>query len=89
MSSRSPVCPELTMRECEILSHVAHGLMNKEIARKTGLTLTGVESHMWKIMHKLGLDCRVQLAIYSLKSGLVRLEDIDIEGAREQRRMIA
>ena len=74
------------MRECEIISHVAHGLMNKEIARKTGLALTGVESHMWKIMHKLGLDCRVQLAVYALKSGLVAIEDIDLEEVQQRRR---
>lgn len=57
MSSRSPICPELTMRECE----VAH---------------SGAIAHIRNIIFKLDLNNRVQLTLYVLKSGLVRLEDI-------------
>jgi len=87
-SKRSPVCPELSMLECEVLTYVAHGLSNKEIARSMHSTICAIDAHIMRMRSKLGLECRVQMAVYALKSGLVRLDDVDLESIQRRRRMV-
>lgn len=72
--------PVLTPRQKQIVILVAHGLSNEQIARKMKprLALKTIEVHMHHIFRRLGIESRVQLAIYALKAGLLRLEDIDL-----------
>ncbi|MOA48195.1 Transcriptional regulatory protein DegU [compost metagenome] len=61
----------LTTREQEILSNVADGLTNKEIAEKLNISEHTVKNHLKNILHKLQLQNRVQLTRYALEQGLL------------------
>ena len=56
-------CEPLTPREIEIVRLVALGLGNKEIARRLGVSVTTVRTHLSKIYGKLGTASRVELAL--------------------------
>ncbi|MDN4015678.1 response regulator [Zwartia panacis] len=60
---------KLTPREGDILSQLASGLSNKEIARELNLAESTVKIHIQSILKKLGLSNRVQAAIYAVERG--------------------
>lgn len=60
----------LTPRECEVLSRVAAGDTNKEIARRFVIAENTVKNHRKNLLEKLQLDNRVQLAAYAVRHGL-------------------
>ncbi len=60
---------KLTLREGDILSQLASGLSNKEIARELNLAESTVKIHIQSILKKLGLSNRVQAAIYAVERG--------------------
>lgn len=53
---------ELSEREREVAELAASGLTNKEIATELFLSMRTVESHMSKVLHKLGAPSRRELA---------------------------
>ena len=61
----------LTPREVEVLSLVAEGETDKEIAQILNLSIHTVKSHMRKILAKLHLDGRREAAAYALREGLL------------------
>lgn len=54
----------LTSREMEIALLVARGRSNKEISEELYLTEGTVKNHITKVLDKLGLENRTQLALY-------------------------
>ncbi|RAL23211.1 response regulator [Thermoflavimicrobium daqui] len=62
----------LTAREQEILTRVAQGLSNKEIASDLFISEYTVKNHLKNIMQKLHLNNRVQLTRYAYENGWVR-----------------
>lgn len=64
----------LTQREQTVLSLVAHGLTNREIARRLGITDKTVSVHVSNLLGKLGLTSRTQAALYAAQ---VKLEVVD------------
>jgi len=54
----------LSPREREILGHIARGASNKAIARELDIAETTVKIHVQHILRKLGLNSRVQAAVY-------------------------
>lgn len=60
----------LTSREREILTHLAKGQSNKEIARSLELAESTVKIHVQNILRKLNLSSRVQAAVYAIEKGL-------------------
>lgn len=52
----------LSGREREVFRHTAHGLANKEVAVKLGLSEATVKAHLTHIFQKLGVRCRAELA---------------------------
>jgi DNA-binding NarL/FixJ family response regulator len=58
----------LTPREREIMQLVALGMSNKEIAREAKLTEGTVKLYMHRILEKLGLGNRTQLALHAHSS---------------------
>jgi DNA-binding NarL/FixJ family response regulator len=62
--------PRVTPRETEIISLLARGKTNKEIAALLGITVRTVETHRSKIMLKLGLHSLVELIHYAIRHGL-------------------
>ncbi|MCP2239867.1 DNA-binding NarL/FixJ family response regulator [Thermoanaerobacterium thermosaccharolyticum] len=59
---------ELTDREMQILSLIAEGYSNKEIADKLFLSEKTVKNHVYNIFRKLDVKDRTQAAIYLLKN---------------------
>ena len=62
---------ELTEREQEVLSLVAHGLSNAELAETLHVSLPTAKTHVSRILTKLGARDRTQLVILAYELGLV------------------
>lgn len=61
----------LTQREMEIVSYIACGQSNKDIARKLYISEKTVKNHVSSILKKMELGDRTQVAVYAYKKGLV------------------
>jgi DNA-binding NarL/FixJ family response regulator len=61
----------LTQREQEVLSLVAQGASDKEIADALVISVFTVKSHMRNILSKLHLGHRYEAALYALREGLI------------------
>ena len=57
--------PALTPREEEVLSEIARGASNTDIARTLSIAETTVKIHVQHILRKLELSSRVQAAVYA------------------------
>jgi two-component system, NarL family, response regulator LiaR len=66
---------ELTPRELEVLTRIARGLSNHEIANELTISEPTVRTHVANILSKLNLADRTQAAIYALQKRLVPLND--------------
>ncbi len=63
---RSP----LSQREREIVSLVAQGFKNKEMAEKMFISEQTVKNHLHNIFDKLGVSDRLELALYAIHNNL-------------------
>jgi NarL family two-component system response regulator LiaR len=64
----------LTERETEVLCLLAKGASNKDIARNLHLVEDTVKTHVRHILAKLGVQSRMQAALYAIRMGLVTKE---------------
>lgn len=64
-------CADLTARETDVLSLLAHGLSNKQIAAKLGLGRRTVEGHVSSLLSKLGVASRTEAALHAIGHQLV------------------
>jgi two-component system, NarL family, nitrate/nitrite response regulator NarL len=60
----------LSTREREIVSLVAQGYKNKEMAEKMFISEQTVKNHLHNIFDKLGVSDRLELALYAIHRGL-------------------
>lgn len=69
-SGRSKHVP-LTPRQREILRLIAAGLENKQIARKLGIGVHTVKTHVSRVLHKLGAASRTEAVVLAMKERLI------------------
>jgi DNA-binding NarL/FixJ family response regulator len=65
-----PVPAKLTAREREVLTEVARGRSNREIANALHLSEKTVKTHVSSVLAKLGVADRTQAALYAVRSGM-------------------
>lgn len=63
----------LTEREVEVLSHVAGGNRNRDIARQLFISEETVKVHIKHIMDKLGASDRTQAVAIAVRRGIIQL----------------
>jgi DNA-binding CsgD family transcriptional regulator len=68
-----PLVESLTARELQVLTLLADGLPNKQIARALGLSDETVKFHLASIFGKLGASNRTDAVRHALRRGLVPL----------------
>lgn len=66
---------DLTPRELEVLTRIARGRSNHEIAQELVISEPTVRTHVANILSKLHLTDRTQAAIYALQQNLVSLRE--------------
>lgn len=67
----APRASALTKREDEILQLVAAGLANREMAQRLGLSPRTVDTHVERVLSKLGATSRTRAVATALRLGLV------------------
>lgn len=71
--------PAITPREMEVIARVAEGLSNREIAGRLGIREQTVKNHLGRIMRKLGVSSRLELAVHAVRH--LRVHGSSGEGA--------
>lgn len=66
----------LTEREAEVISLVAHGLTNKEVASRLNISQRTAETHRNNINRKLKFTSTAQLVRYAFAHGLAEAPDL-------------
>ena len=63
----------LTKRELEILTQVAGGMFNKEIASNLNISERTVKNHLSNIFKKIDVSDRTQAAVFAIRNNIVEL----------------
>lgn len=66
--------PAITLREREILSLIAKGRANKEIAAALGIAEDTVKRHISNVLQKLDVSDRAQATAEAIRRGIIRVE---------------
>jgi HD-GYP domain-containing protein (c-di-GMP phosphodiesterase class II) len=74
MTRRTERRAGLTPREVEILRLLARGLLNKEIARRLGITPKTVGNHIEHIYTKIGVSSRAAAGLFATEHGLLAVD---------------
>ena len=63
---------KLTPREIEVISKIAEGLSNKEIAQNLSIETQTVKNHIHNILDKLQLHNRLEAVVYARERDLLK-----------------
>jgi DNA-binding NarL/FixJ family response regulator len=63
----------LSAREEEVVRYVALGLRNAEVGKKLFISEQTVKSHLNNVFDKLGIQDRVELTVYAIRTGIISL----------------
>jgi DNA-binding NarL/FixJ family response regulator len=66
--------PELTPRQMEVLTLIAHGSSTREVARSLNIAIKTVETHRAQLMERLNIHDVAGLVRYAIKKGLVNID---------------
>jgi DNA-binding NarL/FixJ family response regulator len=66
---------QLTERELAVLELLAHGMHNKQVATRLGISRRTVERHCDNIYDKLGVGSRTEAVVQAISAKLVSLPD--------------
>lgn len=72
---RSPSSNPLSAREEEVVRHVALGLRNAEVAKRLFISEQTVKTHLNNVFQKLGIQDRVELTVYAIRSGIIGVNE--------------
>jgi DNA-binding CsgD family transcriptional regulator len=67
-----PAIAELTARETEVLSCLAAGMSNKQVARSLGISIRTVAVHVSSLLRKTRSASRTEAALWAVRHSLVR-----------------
>ena len=62
----------------QIVQAIGDGLTNKDIALTLGISEYTVKHHVTRIFDKVGVDSRLELAMFAIYHGLVETADADV-----------
>jgi len=65
--------PRLTVREMEVLTLVAQGLNNRDIAKQLFISENTVKNHIRNILEKLQLHSRMEAVVYAVREKLLEI----------------
>jgi DNA-binding NarL/FixJ family response regulator len=71
---------DLTERQSQVISLVAQGFKNKEIATTLGITEGTVKVYLYKLFRKIGVNDRLEMALYGLKNLFAGRPDLERTG---------
>ena len=69
-----PFVSPLTPREGEILTYMAQGYFNKQIAAKLNISEQTIKNHITSILRKLDANARTEAVVTAIKRGLISLD---------------
>jgi DNA-binding NarL/FixJ family response regulator len=69
--NRYAALAQFTPRQLQLLCQLATGASVKEVARSLHLSPKSVDSHKYRIMQRLGIHDRVELARFAIREGLI------------------
>src|SRR5919199_451812 len=72
----------LTPREREVAGLLLRGMSNRQIAEDLVITERTAETHVCRILSKLGLDARAQIAAWVIDNGLLETRAVAVPSAR-------
>ena len=85
-----PKPPPLTARERDILRLLAQGRENSAIAVELVISPSTVKTHVAHLLDKLGLDNRVQAAVFAVRHGIVLVPPrLEVQRVRHLRAPVA
>jgi DNA-binding CsgD family transcriptional regulator len=79
----------LTRREGQLVTLLAQGLKNKEIATSLNISEGTVKVYLSRLFQKLGVKDRFELALYGLKNLAPGASSVDTSGDDSARRPMA
>ncbi len=69
---------DLSDREMEVLSRLTKGKTDQQIADELVVSEVTIRSHVKRVITKLGLRNRVDVALYGIRTGLVSLDEVNL-----------
>ncbi len=70
--ARAPA-PRLTEREMEVLTLVARGLANRDVARELFISENTVKNHVRNMLEKLQLHSRMEAVMYAVRENMIEI----------------
>ena len=71
----------LTPRESEVLSLIVEGLRSKEMAKRMGVSLNTVRTHVQSVLSKLEVHSRLEAATFAVRNNLVAKPEEGVDEA--------